>query len=67
MLEDIGEGDDPLLCKTNQTVCCRRPYTGEMGSALGNWFFPNGTRFPSSGIINLAMEFLQNQRLDNGK
>ena len=46
-LEDIGEGDDALLCKTNYTACCRRPYTDEMGPALGNWYFPNGTRVPS--------------------
>ena len=47
MLEEIGEGDDALLCITNQTACCRRPHTGEMGPAIGNWFFPNGTRVPS--------------------
>ena len=41
-LEDIGEGDDALLCKTNLTTCCRRPYT-ENWFALGYWFFPNGT------------------------
>ena len=46
ILEDIGEDDDALLCITNQTACCRRPYTG--GNALGNWFFPNGTRVPSA-------------------
>ena len=51
ILEDIGEGDDALLCVTNQTDCCRPPYTGDMGpKALGNWFFPNGTRVPSSGL-----------------
>ena len=42
ILEDIGEGDDALLCITNQTACCRNP-------AIGNWFFPNGSRVPSSG------------------
>ena len=42
-LEDIGEDDDALLCKTNLTTCCRHPYTA------GNWFFPNETRVPSSG------------------
>ena len=46
MLEDIGEGDDALLCITNQTACCRPKDSG--GSALGNWFFPNGTRVPSA-------------------
>ena len=46
-LEGIGEvDDDVLLCMTDQTACCRPPYTR---SAIGNWFFPNGTRVPSSG------------------
>ena len=44
-LEDIGEGDDALLCITFQTACCRPPYSGD---AIGNWFFPNGTRVPSA-------------------
>ena len=47
MLEDIGEGDDALLCRTNQTACCNNRYTG--GHALGNWYFPNGSRVPSGG------------------
>ena len=46
-LEDIGEWNDALLCVTDLTACCIPPYTGEMGSALGNWFFPNETRVPS--------------------
>ena len=49
-LEDIGDGDDALLCITSLVTCCQPPYTGEMGAALGNWFFPNGTRVPSSGL-----------------
>ena len=48
-LENIGEGDDALLCMTNQTACCVPPYAGGNGSTLGNWFFPNGTRVSSSG------------------
>ena len=48
-LEGIGEGDDALLCITNLTACCRPPHTGEVRSAIGNWFFPNGSRVPSSG------------------
>ena len=49
-LEDIGVGDGALLCITDLTACCRPPYTGSIGvSAVGNWFFPNGTRVPSSG------------------
>ena len=43
ILEDIGGGDDALLCVTNQTACC------QMQSSSGNWFFPNGTRVPSLG------------------
>ena len=46
-LENIGEGDDALLCVTNQTACCRHPYTNR--TVIGNWFFPNGTRVLSSG------------------
>ena len=48
ILENIGEGDDALLCVTHLTACCRHPYTSGNRSALGNWFFPNGTRVPSS-------------------
>ena len=49
-LEDIGDDYDALLCLTNQTACCRPPHTGEMRSALGNWFFPNGSRVRSGGM-----------------
>ena len=49
ILEDIGEGGDALLCKTDLTACCRSSDTGSNMSVLGNWFFPNGTRVPSSG------------------
>ena len=45
-LEDIGEGDAALYCLTNQPACCRPPHTEFAG---GNWYFPNGTRTPSSG------------------
>ena len=44
-LEDIGEGNDALLCVTNLTACCKPPYIGN-GSASGNWFFPNKSRIP---------------------
>ena len=39
-LEDIGEGDDALLCVTNLTAF------NFTGTSSGNWFFPNGTRVP---------------------
>ena len=49
--EDIGTGDDALRCMTDNTSCCRRPYTASLEQgALGNWWFPNGTRIPSSGV-----------------
>ena len=49
-LEDIGEDDEALKCMTDQPACCRPPYTNGSGQqALGNWFFPNGSRVQSSG------------------
>ena len=48
MLEDIGDSNDTvLLCVTNLTACCQPPYSG---GAIGNWYFPNETRVPSSGV-----------------
>ena len=50
-LEDIGDGDNALRCVTDQTACCRPPYTDSIGlTAKGYWWFPNGTRVPSSGV-----------------
>ena len=48
-LEDISEGGDALFCLTDQPACCRPPYTGYW-RPVGNWFFPNGTRVPTSGM-----------------
>ena len=47
-LEEIGEDDDALLCLTEYSTCCRKEFNGAMGSAIANWFFPNGTRVPST-------------------
>ena len=48
-LEEIGEGGDTgLLCVTDLTACCRSDHTIG-GVVSGNWFFPNGTKVPSSG------------------
>ena len=50
-LGDIGEGINALLCVTDQPACCRPPYTDSIGQlAIGNWFFPNGSRVPSPGV-----------------
>ena len=43
-LEDIGGGDDALLCKTNLTACCKP-------SATGSWFFPNATIVHSKSAL----------------
>ena len=53
-LEDIGEGEDALLCMTNLATCCQASYSGT-GSALGNWYFPNGTTI-SRKIVNVPSE-----------
>ena len=42
-LEDIGTGDDALLCMTNLTA------PSENTSVLGDWYFPNGTRNSGGG------------------
>ena len=47
LLDNIGESHDALLCLSDQLACCRPPYSGQQ--AIGNWYFPNGTRVPSSG------------------
>ena len=39
-LEDIGDGNDALNCKTN--------LTGVNGSVRGDWYFPDGTRVLST-------------------
>ena len=46
-MEDIGEGDNALFCITNLTACCTHPYTRGTPKAIGNWYFPNGTRLHS--------------------
>ena len=44
-LEGIGDNNvTTLLCETNLSACCKPPYTG---TAIGSWFFPDGTRVPS--------------------
>ena len=48
ILEDIGQGGDALLCLTDLTACCRGGPTSGKRTVLGNWYFPNGTRVPSS-------------------
>ena len=42
-LEDIGEGDKALRCKTDLTRCCNNLHGG---TSLGTWFYPNGSGVP---------------------
>ena len=46
--ENIGEKENSLLCVTTLTGCCSTFHT-LTGLALGQWYFPNGTRVSSSG------------------
>ena len=46
-LEDIGGDDTALLCMTD---CCRH-------ASNANWFFPNGTRVPSSTTSGSQWDF----------
>ena len=43
-VDDIGHGDNALLCNTNNTNCC----DGVHGLA-GEWYFPNGAQVPIEG------------------
>ena len=46
-LKNIDEGDNVLLCISNQTDSCQHPPTGIVDPGFGSWFFPNGTKVPS--------------------
>ena len=50
-LEDIGEGDDGLLCITDLRNCCQSAQIG-MNVAYGNWFFPSGNRVTGETTVN---------------
>ena len=57
-LEDIGEGDDALLCITDQRNCCTPAQIGT-NVAYGNWFFPDMLMFPvqiAGGTFELGSE-----------
>ena len=58
MLEDIGEGDDALLCITNLTACYQPDVndTEKAVPASGNWYFPNRTRVPSNKVNYTSCE-----------
>ena len=58
-LEDIGVEGDALLCMTDLTPCCRPPYTGTNGAAIGNWFYPNGSRVNN---LNVQWDFYRDRK-----
>ena len=53
MLEDIGEGDDALLCLTNVTACCQGYDTGESWVYLGTGISPMELGYP----VRLLIEY----------
>lgn len=40
-LSSIGEGDDALICKTDNEDCCDTP-----PNRLGEFYYPNGIKVP---------------------
>ena len=43
-IEDIGEYEYALTCRTDRRPCCGYPYR------FGEWYYPNGSRVPISGV-----------------
>ena len=56
VLEDIGEGNDALLCMTDNTSCCGRRQSPGRG-ILGGWYYPNGTEVPNRVINNQSLQW----------
>ena len=48
LLDNIGESSNSLLCLTDNTACCGRFQS--YGNILGDWYYPNGTGVPNSGL-----------------
>ena len=55
-LEDIGEGDDTLLCIALSTACGQH-CKDENGSIIGNWLFPNGSEVPRNATCSGLCDF----------
>ena len=55
-LSDIGEDWEALFCYTNLTTCCRS-YDNFYNGAIGNWWFPNGTRVGSKNCKLTSNKF----------
>ena len=49
-VDNIGQDNNSLLCITDQPTCCQPSHTENVTwPAIGNWYFPNGTKVPDSG------------------
>lgn len=56
-VDDIGEGNDALLCHTNKTDC----WDGMGGEQReGEWYFPNGTQLSVERNDSLQNPFYRN-------
>ena len=53
-INDIGEGDEALLCKTDKPNCC-----GTLPNRFGEFYYPNGGRVP---IRNRGEGFFRDRR-----
>ena len=51
-VDDIGELDDALICRTNKINCCRAD-PDKMTSKAGEWYFPNRSPAKNKGY-NMA-------------
>ena len=47
-----------VICHTDLTTCCGA--VGEFSD--GDWFFPNGTGLPGSGVDNVIQNFIGQRR-----
>ena len=74
LLNDIGEGENGLMCTTTQTDCCGQDATGETVEAerRGEFYYPDGTPIPNMGgtgndglFRGRGYQFITLQRLSN--
>ena len=54
LLTGIGEGNNSLLCLTNNTQCCRGS-DNPSGGGFGEWYFPDGTLVPDGQDANRSI------------
>ena len=56
-VDDIGQGDNALLCNTNKTNCCDRVH-----GLAGEWYFPNGARVQTEGAAKASHDYFFRNR-----